>query len=59
MRASFDKNQAAENQSDAYDWIEGLFEQLGEFCARLEQYTKVEGSMISYLEKKMTGILTL
>lgn len=47
---------AANGVSEAYDWIAKLFEKLGEFVIRLEQY--MEGGMHNQLQNKVVAILS-
>ncbi|KAJ6057041.1 ankyrin repeat-containing protein [Penicillium canescens] len=47
--------QAADGVSEAYDWIDELFNKLGDFTVRLEEYCKE--SMSPRLEKKVVQIL--
>lgn len=47
---------AAEGVSDAYEWIEELFEKLSGFTQRLEQY--VDGSTNAHLQHKVVAILS-
>ena len=47
---------AAGGVSDSYDWVESLFESLGSFAERLEQYASVD--MNQHLRVKIIGILT-
>jgi hypothetical protein len=48
--------EAANGASEAYDWIEKLFEKLGEFVIRLEQY--MEGGMNIQLQNKVVAIFS-
>src|SRR6202012_941297 len=46
---------AADGVSEAYDWIDQLFDKLGSFTPRVEEYCK--GTMSSHLEVKLGQIL--
>jgi hypothetical protein len=48
--------EAANGVSEAYDWIEALFNKLGAFTQRLEQY--MEAGMTPHLEQKVVSILS-
>jgi fungal STAND N-terminal Goodbye domain len=47
---------AADGVSEAYEWIENLFEKLSGFTQRLEQY--VDASMNAHLQHKVVAILS-
>jgi Cdc6-like AAA superfamily ATPase len=47
--------QATNGVSEAYDWIEQLFDKLGDFTARLDEYIK--GGVSAHLETKVIQIL--
>jgi hypothetical protein len=46
---------AADGVSEAYDWIEQLFDKLGDFTVRLDEYIK--GGISAHLETKVVRIL--
>src|SRR5204863_4760229 len=46
---------AADGVSEAYDWIEQLFDKLGDFTVRLDEYVK--GGISAHLETKVVQIL--
>ena len=47
--------QAADGVSEAYDWIDQLFDKLGDFTVRLDEYIK--GGITAHLEKMVVQIL--
>jgi fungal STAND N-terminal Goodbye domain len=48
--------EAANGVSEAYEWIEQLFDKLGEFTVRLAEY--LDGGMNTHLQQKIIAILS-
>jgi fungal STAND N-terminal Goodbye domain len=48
---------ATDGVSQAYDWVEGLFETLGDFIGRLEAFLQAPGDMNKHLRDKLVEIL--